>query len=605
MFRILTGTLLFLVCSSFLFAQSIPEKMEQGLARYEAGDVGEARRIFSEIIQENPNHGPARLLLGQIALEQGNLREAEEHLKTATESNPRRIQLAWQLLGKVRILQGSYESAAQALNKSLELTPPDAPQREETRLLLLALNSRPESKNELKVAVGENLGSPSAYVALGFRLYREGQKRKAIPLLQISSELNPREPVSRFILNKLNVKTESGNASLADINARLSESRNYVKEENWKEAIRVAGEITRQRPFHIPAHLMVIEAAEKMKDYWLALAHYRLILPWLSEIPVIQSRLAILARDVEAYDLAECSVRKAIEIQPQDGSLYYLLGTILAKRGQTDPAVDACKKAIELGYVQAPVYVTLGNLYYEKMDMSDSIAALGKAIEADPRSAENIAAFALSALTTRDYEALRNILEKHIASNPENVNTLYGLGTMYLNEGELSKAQDAFLRLEELEPDHAQVFYNLAMIYSREGNAPEASKAMQRFQQLKKKEQEEWLKYNQAYTIRTHAEDAAKAGNYRMSLSLYTQLLDSGTIQKDDLLQAGNAAAKIPDAQAAYSWYERALKAAPFNRQALEGLRKSAESLGKKEEASVYKIRVDLLSPDCVSQRSS
>ena len=71
------------------------------------------------------------------------------------------------------------------------------------------------------------------------------------------------------------------------------------------------------------------------------------------------------------------------------------------------------------------------------MDISQAMEALESAIEKNPEAAEDIASFALAVLTASDSVQLREILEKHAANHPENINTLYSLGVLYLNQNQL------------------------------------------------------------------------------------------------------------------------------------------------------------------------
>ncbi|MFQ5789643.1 MAG: tetratricopeptide repeat protein, partial [Acidobacteriota bacterium] len=324
-------------------AQRIPEKMQEALNRLSSGDIEGARSLLEEIIRENPRHGPARLQLGQLALERGLVDEAREHLQVATTSNPRRLFLAWHLLGRVFRLQGQDGRARECFQESLA-----------------------------------------------------------------------------------------------------------------------------RAPHFLPPRLFLIEIAEEGGDRWEALAHYRKILeqrPSVPELPDILAGMAQLARSMGALELAECSLRPSLEAQPNNGFFHYLLGLILSESGRVEEALASCLRAVELGFRKAPVYVTLGNLYYQKMLLSESIAALGQAVERDPAAAETLASFALTSLTTEEYRALRSLLEKHVEAHPESLNTLYGLGAMYLREGDLAKAKELFQRLEKLVPQHSQVHYNLGLIH--------------------------------------------------------------------------------------------------------------------------------------------
>ena len=99
-------------------------------------------------------------------------------------------------------------------------------------------------------------------------------------------------------------------------------------------------------------------------------------------------------------------------------------------------------------------------------------------------------------MTTEDYRALRDLLEEHVGTHSDNVNTLYSLAVMHVRDGELDEAERLFLRVEKLVPKRAQVHYNLAMIYARHGREEDAGVAMDRFREVKGLENEEWERQN-------------------------------------------------------------------------------------------------------------
>lgn len=205
-------------------------------------------------------------------------------------------------------------------------------------------------------------------------------------------------------------------------------------------------------------------------------------------------------------------------------------------------------------------------------------------------------------LTTEDYAALRSLLETHLASHPDNVNTLYSLGAMYLRENELQKAKDSFLRLEGLVPGHAQVHYNLGLIYLREGKEQEGQASMARFRELKAKEDKDWLKHNRAHARRLDAKTALTQEEPRRAIEIYSDLVEEGTAPIPDLIALAHVYRRVGDNESAYSWFDRALKASPYEKDALEGLSQMAEAIGRDELAAECRERLKLLADRCAEQ---
>ncbi len=619
---------------------SVTEKMQQGLKLLSAGDVDGAAALFQEIIQENPQHGPARLMLGQIAFERGDIQQAQQHLEIAVVSNPHRIQLAWHLLGRVYLFQKQYQKALDAFEQSLKETPDFQPallERARAKIFLKQIDGAIEdlqkigdpeaelllgevllyagkvnqanehfqnvvkkepaakifleSEKNIKILLGENLASADAYLAAAIRL-------KSPSLFLVAYNIDDQNPVTSLFLQKAGQKLPNFTLFKPDVDHTLLAASNALKEDP-QQAELLAQKIIKDRAIHIPALLIQIESAEKQNNYWNALANYKLIMQSTPDVPAILLRFALLARDIEANTAAECAIQKALSIKPDDASLYYVQATILKQEEKVDAALAACQKAIELGFQEAPVYVALGNLYYEKMEISLSIDAFQTAIEKDPGSAENIASFALSALTTSDSAKLTEILEKHVEAHPENINTLYSLGVLYLNENQFDKAKEYFLKLTKAAPNNSQVYYNLSLLYTREGNDAQAKKTIDRFEQLKTEERKEFLRQNQLYRVRLEAADAKKSGDINKAIDLYSQIVAQGSEEKADLLALGElnlAAQKWKDGTSAFVKVQRKW---PYEVKALEGLAKAYKAMQYEENATQSQYELDLLNSLC------
>jgi tetratricopeptide (TPR) repeat protein len=633
---------------SAAFAQSsLQQQMQEGLRLFNSGDVAGAASIFDEIVKQQPNHGPAQLMLGQIALERGESQQAQEHLKVAVEAHPQRIQLAWQLLGKTYLLQHQYEQARDSFEQALKEAPNFSPaivsraranlflnqiqpaiedlqkvsepeakvllaevflfqnnkaQAEQifstmnedvnARLFQLAFKSDAASEKQLKMLIGQNLGLAETYFAAAVHFNSDD-------LMRIAYSIDDQNPVAQLFLQRSKAQIPKFNLSRPKVVQMMFAASEALSEKKLEEAERLSKEIQADRPLHIPALLINIESAEKQNKNWDALSLYERITTPLSETPAISTRLALLARDMQANDAAECSIKKSIEVQPDDASLHYIYATILKQQAKTDEAIAECKRAIELGFQEAAAYVTLGDLYYEQMEIPRAIEALQSAIQKDPEAAEDIASFALAVLTSSNTVQLREILEKHTADHPENINTLYSLGILYLNQNEFGKAKDYFLKVEKLAPKNSQVFYNLSLIYQREGQAAEAEKAMQRFEQLKTEERQEWLRRNQAFRIRQEAIEAENQGNSAHAIQLYSQIVEQGTAEKEDLLALAKNYLKANDYAKSVSFYQKVLNEFPYETEAMKGLIQSAEKSNKTEEAKTYRNKLELLSSIC------
>ena len=653
---------LFLVFGSFTNAQSIPEQIQKGASLINEGKLEDAKSILTAVIQQEPKHGPARFLLAQIAVEQQEWKEAEEHLKTAVTSNVRRPHLAWQLLGKLQLMQHRYPDAGTSFDESIKQMPDflpawigktqvalfsgqietammdlqkisgkspeatilfaevliymdrraeaeqqlksgafqDSPLANASRSIQLALSNDPSAGNQLRALIAQNLGDPQVYLALG--IFEQRNQRNGQALYQIAFQLDDQNPMPLLFLKKSGYSQTVSVPKIPymEVARNVTVATGALKEGNLEVAMQHAEQILKDRPMHIPSQIIAIEAAGKQNNNWDALQRYTRITNSISGIPSIESRLAALAEKMGALDLAECSVKRAIEVDPQNGAHHHLLATILRSKNDIDAAIRENEQAISLGFETAPAYETLGNLYYEKMEVSKSIAALRKAVELDPQTAENIASFALSALTSEDYAALREILEKHVQNHPNNVNSMYKLALIYLNENKLEQAEQYLVQLEKLAPEHEQVPYNLALVKSRLGKTNEAEQAMARFEKIKNEQRIDFDKHTEASKIRLQAEEAYRANKMEESIRLYSQLLSERRVETKDLITLAKSYAALKKNADSLRIYELALQSSPYNTEALEGAAQAAKATGNLNAAKLHEDHAKLLTQTCL-----
>jgi tetratricopeptide (TPR) repeat protein len=646
----------------YLFADTIPEKVQKGMSFLNGGNLDAAAQVLQEVIQENPQHGPARFILAQIAMERSQWKEAEEHLKIASvSSNTRRPDLVWQLYGKLHLLQHNYPEARQSFEQSIQQSPSfipayigraqselflndsaaalkdlerasgelpeaalllaetliylnqddraknhltnfpagEASHQTTAKLLLYSIQKDAPSKMELRRLVSANLGQSESYLALGISELRNNNTENAASLLQVAFELNDQNPIPFLLLKQIGKSVKEFKIPHAEILKKVALTQDALNQQKRDQADVLADEILRDRPMHIQVRLLLIEAAEKEKQYWDALSHYTKILESVRGLSPVEARFALLAQKMEAHDLAECHARKALQIEPDNGYLHHILATVLKSKGNLEGALAEAERGIALGFQEPSAYLVLGDIYYEQMEISKSIAALGKAVEMDPRAAEKIASFALFALTTDDTAALRNILEKHAQANPQSIETLYSLAILHSNENDLNRAKEYFSIVEKLAPDQSEIYYNLALVNLRLGLEQEGTKAMARFQELKKKEQEDWLNHNNAHRIRIDARNAVQNRNTNQAILLYSQLTTGSLAETADWIGLGNAYQVAGKQKDAFQAFEKALEHSPYNPDALTGAAKTAKALGNTQIADLYMERIRLLTAGC------
>ncbi len=567
------------------------------------------------------------LQLGRQALAAGRLDEAEAHLQAAIAANPPRVFEVHYAIGRLYLQKRDYPRARESFDACLARAPRFSPAYVGRARAALFLEDVDAGLADLKAATGfpdapaeaellgsdvelylsrgakastaplEDLSSAREYLRLGASLLARGQTDDALRSLRIASAVDDQNPISFLFLKE---RGEEPEPPYPELIAEFLVARQAFDAGDFDKASSTAEAIVKRRKLFVPARLLLLEAASARKRLVDALVQYDELESQLPPLFEIHARAARLALEAEAYELAECNASQALEIEPLDPTLLFLLAQAQLEAGQAKEAIATCERAIASGVATAPIYFTLGNALHGRMEIASSIAALQKAVELDPQAAEDIASFALSSLTTEDYRSLRSLLEAHVESHRDNVNTLYSLGVMSLREGELDKARDYLERVRELAPKDVQAYYNLALLHQRAGREDLARAAMARFQELKAEGDALWQEGHRLSDVRIRGENSAARGELEEAIAAFSELVKTRTEETPgDYVRLGEALLAAGRLEEARQAFESSRTQTARDAAALEGLSRVTAALGDSEKSAAYGAAAARLARRC------
>ncbi len=142
------------------------------------------------------------------------------------------------------------------------------------------------------------------------------------------------------------------------------------------------------------------------------------------------------------YARAESELMHQLKTNPQNGSLWFLLGVARAQLKETDPAIEAFQKALPLTTEKAPIYFNLGLLFMEKNDPVKAIVAYktGLALDSSDVAANQNLAFLL--MQQGEFREAIPSLERLKESRPADVSVRATLIEAYLKTGLNDKAEN-------------------------------------------------------------------------------------------------------------------------------------------------------------------
>jgi Flp pilus assembly protein TadD len=209
------------------------------------------------------------------------------------------------------------------------------------------------------------------------------------------------------------------------------------------------------------------------------------------------------------YSRAESRLSVALRTEPQNGSLWFLLGVAQAQQNKIDPAIAAFETALPLAAEQAPVNFNLGLLYLGKKNFSKAEEAYGRGLALDPSNipADQNYAFVLTqqgkfrealvplerlkelrphdvsaratlveayikvGMTSRGESEIDELLSSHFVTLPEGL----GLAKLLVADGEVNPAQRVYESLRSSWPSSAELHGELGLLLSKKEQFREAA----------------------------------------------------------------------------------------------------------------------------------
>ena len=346
-------------CLSFLDsetrAQSIREKMQKALSLQQAGEEKADGALFPRSSRNNPQHGPARLQLGRIALSRGELDSAQEHLEIATVDGPHRVFLACYLLGRVHFLKGDYERAKESFHKAIEKAPAFKP-------AWLMLAETAETEGDLWEALRilreilEQAPTETDVLAKTANLAREmGASELAETAARRAIAAQPDNGSFYFLLAV--IQKDSGQIDAALASCELAVELGYREAPVYK----VLGDLYYEN--------------QEMTQSIASLAKAVELDPTVAE--TIAS-FALSSLTTEDFSKLLTLLEKHIETHPDNLNTLYSLGTMYLRENELGKAKETFLRLKEVAPEHTQVHYNLGLIYVREGNVEEGQAAMAR-----------------------------------------------------------------------------------------------------------------------------------------------------------------------------------------------------------------------------------
>ncbi|MEM9412445.1 MAG: tetratricopeptide repeat protein, partial [Planctomycetota bacterium] len=168
----------------------------QGHLKYAIGNRPEARKLYLESLQKDPDRGSAYNSLGAVSV--GT--EAIDYFEKAIEIGWDKVDLAYQNLNNLYSRSKSDDKAESYYRKAIELHPSDHLTHLSLARLFLRTNRHEEARKAFEKAIEYNPTSVDSFVELGKFMMSQGDQENGKALIEHAARLDPKDDYAYAML---------------------------------------------------------------------------------------------------------------------------------------------------------------------------------------------------------------------------------------------------------------------------------------------------------------------------------------------------------------------------------------------------------------------
>ena len=303
---------------------TLQQQLDSGRSRYQAGDLGEAEKIYREILAQRPDHLQTLNLMGTLAIQTGRPSEAVEFIRRAIRLKPDFAE-AHGNLGAALAGSGQLEEAIASFREAARLKPDLAEMHNNLANALKKNGEFDEAVAAYRQVIRLRPDHADAHGNLGDVLKDLGRLDEAIAAYREAIHLKPDHPEAHYNL---------GNTLLGagQLNEAISALRQAVLlKPDLAEAYSSLGSALKDNGQQDAAIACHKEAVRLKPD--LAEAH---------------SNFGNTLKEMGKYDEAAACHRRAIQLKPDLAEAHSNLGSVLREMGQIEEAIACHREAIRI-----------------------------------------------------------------------------------------------------------------------------------------------------------------------------------------------------------------------------------------------------------------
>jgi len=390
---------------------TLDQALQKGIEAHKAGQVQEAGKFYTAILQSQPKHPDANHNMGELAAGIGKAQEALPFFKTAVEANPSIVQFWLSYIDALIKLDKISDATAifdQAKNNGVK---GEAFDQLEQRINELGRNVRDTDLGPSDVASKSQDPTPEQLQPL-INLYGQGQLQQALGQAAGMLEEFPRSIVLHNICG-------AAHAGLGKFDAAI---------ESYKQALKI-------NPDYADAYNNMGSALQDKGELAAAIDSYKQALKIKPDYDEVYYNMGIALKDKGELGAAIDSYKQALKIKPDHADAYNNMGIALKDKGELDAAIDSYKQALKIKPDYANVYNNMGAALKDKGELDAAIDSYKQALKIKPDLAEAYTNMGVVLTQIGKLEEAKVSYIKAISIDNDSNDAIGGLGQVLLKQG--------------------------------------------------------------------------------------------------------------------------------------------------------------------------
>ena len=382
------------------------------------GDIGQARAIYSSIIEKFPHNTKARRKLSElpagalatdspispapwpeleklkILLDTGQidalLRQAARLSAQHSDSF-----VLYNIIGVAQLRLMRFDQAAENFGRALTIKPDYADAHSNLGNALQALGRSDEAVAAYMRALAIEPNHADAHNNLANMLQAQGKLDEAAAAYRRTLSIKPDHAEAYNNLgNTLMAQGKADEAIAAYARSRAIRPEHaeahynlgaaLIEQGRLDEAAAALGDALAVRPDYAEAHANLGLTLHRLGRSEEALAAYGRALRIKPDSADIHGNLGDLLREHGWLDQAAAAYRHALKLEPSNATHFNTLGVTLHLQGKLDEAAAAFARALAISPDFAQAHFNLGNTLQEQGKPNEAVAAYDRTLEIDP-----------------------------------------------------------------------------------------------------------------------------------------------------------------------------------------------------------------------------